>query len=85
MAGEKDGKAEAYQSLDRRPRSRRSASNGRLCEQCVRELTGRKERFCSDRCRMRRHRAKQAAHRGNLISTLEQTVAAVKDDLERLS
>ena len=33
-----------------------TASAGRSCAQCGCPLTGRKERFCSDACRMRRGR-----------------------------
>lgn len=58
--------------------SRRSATAGRFCERCNRPLDGKKERFCSARCRTAVHRKAQANELTNLIETLSETVAALQ-------
>jgi len=39
--------------IDPASESRTTASGDHSCEQCGKPLSGRKERFCSDGCRMR--------------------------------
>jgi predicted nucleic acid-binding Zn ribbon protein len=68
---------------DRGPQPRTTASNGHSCEQCGRSLTGRKQRFCSDRCRMRARRQEQAARVNELLTTIEESVTALRGELER--
>lgn len=46
---------------DRASEGERAAFLGRVCERCGKPLKGRKERFCSDACRMRVLRAVQRA------------------------
>jgi predicted nucleic acid-binding Zn ribbon protein len=63
--------------------SRTTASAGRSCEQCGKPLAGRKERFCSDGCRMRDRRQEQAARIDELLTTIEESVTALRGELER--
>jgi predicted nucleic acid-binding Zn ribbon protein len=66
---------------DRCPQSRRSALESRSCEWCGRPLTGRKERFCSDRCRMRDRREQERKRVDGLLQRLESGVHALRDEL----
>ena len=58
------------------PEPRTTAFGGHSCEQCGGPLTGRKVRFCSDRCRMRNHRQTE---RRNLEVLFEQAERALAD------
>ena len=60
---------------------RTTASDGRFCEQCGRPLTGRKERWCSDRCRMRVRRADEAARQRELLGNMRQALSALEAEL----
>jgi hypothetical protein len=58
--------------------SRRSASEGPSCERCKRPLTGKKERFCSDACRMRLRRDNEATDFNGVLDLIEEAVAALR-------
>jgi predicted nucleic acid-binding Zn ribbon protein len=66
---------------DRGPETRTTASDGRSCEQCGRPLTGRKERFCSDRCRMAVRREQERARVDELLRRLEGDLNALREEL----
>jgi hypothetical protein len=72
-----DARAEQVRPLE----TRTTASVGRLCEQCGGQLTGRKKRFCSDRCRMRSRRTEQARRIAACLSSMEEAITALKDEL----
>jgi len=57
---------------------RRSASEGRSCEHCNRPLTGKKERFCSDACRMAWRREREATDLASLLDTIVGCVEAIR-------
>jgi predicted nucleic acid-binding Zn ribbon protein len=62
--------------------SRRSASKALFCERCQAPLTGKKDRWCSDACRMADRRQRQAARLRDLITIIETSVAALRSELE---
>ena len=66
---------------DRGPESRTTASEERSCEHCGRGLTGRKQRFCSDRCRMKDRRAREDERRSDLLARLKGAVNDLENDL----
>ncbi len=61
--------------------ARATASEGPSCEQCGVPLRGRKERFCSDRCRMRLRRETTVNRRHELVRQLREAVMAVEAEL----
>lgn len=63
------------------PETRTTAFSGRSCNQCGRPLTGRKQRFCSDRCRMQDRRAKENRRRSDLLNRLRQAVSELEREL----
>lgn len=69
-------------SKDRRQEGRTTASEGLSCQECGVLLTGRKERFCSDRCRMKARRAKQQERVNELLAAIETAVCALRGELE---
>lgn len=60
---------------------RTPASEARFCVGCGTPLTGRKQRFCSDRCRMRHRRTARAARRQCLLANLRQALSALEAEL----
>ncbi len=60
---------------------RTTASEGPFCERCGQPLTGRQERFCSDRCRMWARRADEATRRRELLATMRQALSALEEEL----
>jgi hypothetical protein len=62
----------------------RTVSQGRLCATCGVTLTDRRPqaRFCSDACRMRFRRQKQATRLNELLTTIEKSTAALRGELE---
>ena len=60
---------------------RTTASEGPSCDWCGRRLTGRKQRFCSDRCRMRRRRHAQRLKRLELLDTIEAAAQDLRNEL----
>ena len=58
-----------------------TASEPPSCTHCGRPLTGRKERFCSDRCRMRFRRTIEEKRRRDLIDQLREVVTEVEIEL----
>ncbi len=74
---EPDGQAQD----NRGPEPRTTASDGRCCQSCGRPLTGRKERFCSDRCRMRDRREREQARVDELLRRLKDDVDALREEL----
>lgn len=65
---------------DRGPEPRTTASLQHSCETCQRPLTGRKIRFCSDRCRMHERRATKAGRFSELLTTIEQATTALRQE-----
>jgi hypothetical protein len=65
---------------DRGPGPRTTAS----CQHCGRPLTGRKERFCSDRCRMRVRRDDQSRRIAARLRSMEEAIEGLKDELKRV-
>lgn len=63
-------------------RGRTTASHGQSCVRCGRLLTGRKERFCSDRCRMASRRHEHTAKVSALLTTLQDALADLRDLVE---
>jgi predicted nucleic acid-binding Zn ribbon protein len=63
------------------PESRTTASSAPSCATCGRPLTGRKTRFCSDRCRMRDHRAASAARVAALLAIIDRSTTALRVEL----
>ena len=69
--------------LEGRPAEpRTTASEGPSCDHCGRPLRGRKQRFCSDRCRMRDRRYALRLKRLALLDTIEAAVQDLRNDLE---
>ena len=66
---------------DRGSEGRTTASEGHSCEQCGAVLKGRRQRFCSDRCRMRDRRREQQARLNELLAAIEQSVTALRQEL----
>lgn len=64
---------------DRQPRT--TASDGRSCEHCQGPLTGRKVRFCSDRCRMRKRREQERARVHELLRRVETDLGVLREAL----
>jgi hypothetical protein len=62
----------------RGPEARTTASSGLSCATCGRRLTGRKQRFCSDRCRMQARRAASAARLTHLLTTIERATTELR-------
>jgi hypothetical protein len=60
-----------------------TAVENRPCDHCGRHLTGRKERFCSDRCRMRDRRNRDQARIDELLQRLEDGLDALREELTR--
>jgi predicted nucleic acid-binding Zn ribbon protein len=63
------------------PEGRTTAFAGPSCAWCGNALAGRKERFCSDRCRMRSIRAAQRQRRVTLINTISDAVSELRQEL----
>jgi len=63
-------------------KSRTTASEGHPCRQCGKALTGRKQRFCNDRCRMKARRGRQQVRVTELLTAIERSVAALRAELE---
>jgi hypothetical protein len=66
----------------RGPETRTTAFLGQSCERCGVELTGRKTRFCSDRCRMAVRRERRAERIRERFLDVEQSLAALRDEVE---
>ena len=67
--------------LERPVEPRTTAFEGLSCERCGVPLTGRKERFCSNRCRMRARRAVQATRRRDALRQIRDAVTVLEDEL----
>jgi hypothetical protein len=61
------------------PSGRADGFGPRCCEHCGRDLKGRKERFCSDACRMRQRRSRQTLRMTLHLNATEHHLAALKD------
>jgi predicted nucleic acid-binding Zn ribbon protein len=61
---------------------RTTASEGHSCERCQKPLSGRKERFCSDACRMAARRQLRALRVQQLLAELEAAVDGLRVELE---
>lgn len=61
--------------------TRTTAFESQPCEQCKRPLTGRKQRFCSDACRLRHRREQDRARLGELLHRLESDLHALREEL----
>ena len=64
------------------PEPRTTPSEEPSCDWCGRPLTGRREHFCSDRCRMRNVRHVQRLKRLGLLDTIEAAVQDLRNELE---
>ena len=73
------GRGAETHALVTQPRT--PASEARFCVGCSTPLTGRKQRFCSDRCRMRHRRTARAARRQCLLANLRQALSALEAEL----
>ncbi len=71
--------ADIVVSTEGTPTTRTTASEGHSCEQCGNLLTGRKTLFCSDACRMRNRRLREAARRDQLLRGIEQAVSELRE------
>ena len=62
----------------------RTVSSGRLCEGCDTPLVGRRPqaRFCSDACRTAERRHRLTTRFLELLTAIEQAVAALRRELE---
>lgn len=58
-----------------------TASTGHPCNQCGRQLRGRQQRFCSDRCRMITKRQERAARIERMLEMLEVATAELREEL----
>jgi hypothetical protein len=65
---------------DSGPESRTTASDDRSCERCGRLLSGRKERFCSDSCRMATRREEECARVEKLLQRLDDDLGALRQE-----
>lgn len=72
---------DSHQRDDPGPEPRTTAFEGPSCESCGRRLTGRKRRFCSDRCRMRDSRHGQQRRRLDLLKTIGAALEALREEL----
>jgi hypothetical protein len=73
--------AEAAHDRDSGPKPVTTAFADRSCGTCGRPLTGRKEKFCSTRCRMRAYRAARQQKRRGLLERLRQTLTELEREL----
>ena len=80
---EQDGQTarDAHAEDGRLSEARTTASDGRFCDGCGCPLKGRKKRFCSDRCRMRARRTRQAMRIAVWLASMEKAIAALKHEL----
>lgn len=74
-------KPDAHPPEHRGPETRTPASEGHSCGLCERPLTGRKQRFCSDRCRMAVRRERERARLDQLVRRLEDALGALRQAL----
>lgn len=79
MANQNKDGPEACPVEARSPASRRAASKGLVCQRCSKPLTGKKDRWCSDACRMADLRD---SDRRRLLERLD-TVSAAVEQLRR--
>jgi hypothetical protein len=68
----------AYPLDDRGVETRMTASEQASCEHCGRPLTGRKQQFCSDRCRMAARRDIRAERIRGLLNIIRTTTDAIE-------
>jgi hypothetical protein len=71
---------EAARPQDRALEGRTTASD-RQCKQCGEPLTGRKLRFCSDRCRMRHVRQNRWRTLNTLIDLIERALRHLREEV----
>jgi hypothetical protein len=66
-----------------RPQTERTLSSARLCEGCGTSLGGRRRqaRYCSAKCRTLAHRSARQRGITALLTTLERTVASLRQEL----
>jgi predicted nucleic acid-binding Zn ribbon protein len=83
MANENQNEPDTHLLEDLASESRRSASKGVLCERCGEPLTGNKERWCSDRCRMRDRRDEERRRRMDLLDIISAAVKELRAELVR--
>jgi predicted nucleic acid-binding Zn ribbon protein len=72
---------ETIEEQDDRASKGQTTASEHTCGECGQPLTGQKERFCSDKCRMRAHRAAQEANRRALIAKVKQSVDELEEAL----
>ena len=87
MTSENSNKREGHPIRDPALETRTTAPDGHSgvdpCRRCGEPVRGRRRNgWCSDRCRMRDYRERRAARVNDLITTVEQSVAALRVELE---
>lgn len=73
---------EAEPGVESGSEGRTTASMGHPCEWCSKGLTGRKQRFCSDACRMQHRRLHQRELVDRLLAGLESGLADLRRALD---
>jgi hypothetical protein len=70
-------------AAERHPETRTTGLDGKSCRRCGEPVKGRRRNgYCSDRCRMRDRRENQAARVNGLLTTIEESVVALRRELE---
>lgn len=64
---------------------RRSASTALLCERCGGPLSGKKQRWCSDACRMADRRDDRRRKQLGLLDTISAAVEELRNDVGGLN
>jgi hypothetical protein len=59
-----------------------TASESQSCERCELPLTGRKQRWCSDCCRMQDRGERRAGRLNETMAAIENALAALRFELE---
>ena len=66
---------------DRPVETRTPGSERRSCRWCAGEIRGRRQKFCSDRCRMQNRRAERAARIEEWLVTIDESVRRLRREL----
>jgi endogenous inhibitor of DNA gyrase (YacG/DUF329 family) len=87
MSIENDNRPEGYPTGNSPLETRTTASDSHPepshCRRCGDLVLGRRRNgYCSDKCRMRDHRRWQAERLHNHLTTIEQAVQALREELE---
>ena len=81
-AFESSDMANTDSTSDRPGKTRTSGSDGRVCRWCAGEIHGRRRnKFCSDRCRLRASRVEKRERIERLLDDAERTLAVLRAEL----